>query len=420
VLAAACVATLAWWRTRPVVHALVTGVLFAALVLIKPHGVAVVLAGVLVAVLDAWAAKDWRRLALRGLVAAPIFFGVGNLIQIGSDSPPAHPLTFFMSPFYSSALGVKPAEAMGFLELLATASGAAILMGFPIMVGALDLRRRWRVRERRFVADEWDVTFLLLVLSLVATLAMVAVFASHAAVAESEARRLWGRYFEFFTPLVWLVVSPKLLAVPSRRAAIACAALPLAGLVGLMISFRCGVVLFPWDSTILTAFFAPDPVRAPMGWRLPYRVLATAAVVLAAAGFAWRRRPAEVGLALVLALGVLSTWQDHAWLGPLIRQRNALEADIRAIQTLGARPANVTLLARDANEGELVFLRFQARPAVVFGPPDQAPLAAVAGADELLVSGPSAPVGGPWRRLYRGEELSLFGRPGRLAGSPPL
>ena len=44
---------------------------------------------------------------------------------------------------------------------------------------------------------------------LAATLAMVAIFAGKALVyGPNETGRLWGRYFEFFVPIIWLAAAP--------------------------------------------------------------------------------------------------------------------------------------------------------------------------------------------------------------------
>ena len=59
---------------------------------------------------------------------------------------------------------------------------------------------------------------------------------------------------------------------------------------------------------------------------------------------------------------------------------------------------DVVLLAPGANDGRLAFLRLDARPRVLLGPPDQTPPAALTGAEAVVVSGPAQPPGGPWTR----------------------
>jgi hypothetical protein len=412
VLVLLCLATRRWYRARPIVHALVGGALAAALVLVKPHGLAAVVALAIVAVADAAVSRGWRRLPVRALLFAVAFFVVGNLIQIGADEPAAHPLTFFIGGFYDGQLAARTPPStirLGLLELGAMASSMALLAGPAILIGLCDLIGRWRARRPHFQADGANLVFLLLVVSLAGTLAMVAVFAMKVASTISETYRLWGRYFEFFVPLLWLAAGSALARPPSRRVAWACCAVVLIGLAGLLLSFHAGFVLFPWDCTILLAFFHPDPVRVPLGFPTPYRAIAVAATLLAGAALALRARPAWVGMALVLALGALSSHLDHAWLGPLVRQRYALERDIQTIlPTIASEAGEIVLLAPDANDGHLGFLRLGARPRVLLGPPAKTPPAELAGAQVVVVSGPDTPPGGPWGRTFKGEALSVF------------
>src|SRR5437879_4813784 len=254
VLALTCLATGRWYRTRPLVHALVTGVLAACLVLVKPNGLATVAALAVLAALDAAASGGWRRLPLRTLIFAVAFFGVGNLIQVAADAPPAHPLTFFVGELYRGQLAARPpggAGSLGALTLASSISAMAVLAGTPILLGLADLMGRRRAAGGQFQATGRDLVFVLLVLSLLATLAMVTIFAMQIASTAGETKRLWGRYFEFFVPMIWLAAAPALAQPVGRRLALACAAVTLAGLAGLLASFRAGIVLFPWAASIL-------------------------------------------------------------------------------------------------------------------------------------------------------------------------
>jgi hypothetical protein len=416
VLALLCVATGRWYRSRPLVHALAAGAIAAVLVLVKPNGMAAVAALGALAVLDAAASGGWRRLPLRALLFALSFFALGNLIQLGAQEPAAHPLAFFVSDLYGQnlAAGNPPnAPAIAALALVSMSSALAILAGAPVLIGLADLAGRWRAKRRGFVAEGSDLVFLLLVLSSAATVAMVAIFAVKLAGTPGESGRLWGRYFEYFAPLLWLAAAPALARPIGRGTRWACAAVMLAGLAGLMWSFRAGIVLFPWDSSILTAFFHPDPVRAPLGFAQSWRLLAAAATGLAAVGLALKVRPSHAGLGLILALGVLSTWLDAVWLGPMAAQRVALQRDLSVIRpSLPPEPAPIVLLAPDANDGHLGFFLLHARPQVWLGPPGgQAPPGALAGVQAVVVSGPETPPDGPWVRTFQGQELSLFRRP---------
>ena len=411
VLALLCLVTARWYRSRPIAHAVAAGAIAAALVLVKPNGVAAVAALGAVAVLDAAVSGGWRRLPLRALLFAGVFFTVGNLIQWGAEEPAAHPLAFFVGDFYGDtlAMGAPPhVAAIAALALGSMVSAVALLAGAPILIGLGDLIGRWRARRGSFEAEGIDLVFLLLVLSAAATLVMVTVFVTKIAWTPSETHRLWGRYFEFFVPLLWLAAAPALARPVGARTRWACVAAMLAGLVGLLASFGAGIVLFPWDASALTGFFQPDAVRAPLNATIPYRALAGAASLLAAAAIAWRARPAPAGLGLILALGALSTQLDHAWMGPILLQRAALERDIRAIRTTLPPKGDIVLLAPDANDGHLAFLRLDARPRVFLGPPGQTPASDMTGAQVVVVAGPETPQGGPWVRTFKGEDLSVF------------
>jgi len=415
VLALLCVVTARWYRSRPIVHALAAGAIGAALVLVKPHGVASLAALLAVGVIDAAASGGWRRLTLRVLLFAAAFFPVGNLIQWAAEEPATHPLAFFVGDFYGGILAARTppdALAVGALALGSMVAAAALLVGAPLVIGLADLAGRWRARRGRFAAEGADLVFLMLGLALGATLVMVTVFAVKVAGTSGEAGRLWGRYFEFFAPMIWLAAGPALARPIGWRTRIACAAVMLAGLSGLLGSLQAGIVLFPWDAGALSAFFHPDPARAPLGEGRPLRALATLASLAAALALGLKARPAQVGLGLTLALAVLSTWLDHRWLGPIVAQRTALAHDIEAIgPRLPPGPAPVALLAPDANDGHLAFLGLKTRPLVYLGPPGgQAPPGALAGVRAVVVSGTEIPPDGPWIKTFQGRDLALFER----------
>jgi hypothetical protein len=407
-------ATGRWYRSRPLFHALVAGAGAAALVLVKPNGLAVVVALAAVTVLDAAASGGWRRLPLRALAFAAAFFAVGNLIQLGAEAPAGHPLAFFLSQDYAGQLAQPPvpdALGLGALYLGSMVAALAVLAGVPVVAGLADLRDRWRAARGGFMADGRDLVFALLLLSAAMTLAMVTLFAVKIAWSPGERLRLWGRYFEFFAPMLWLAAAPALARPIGRRTAWACVAVMLAGLAGLLASLQAGIVLFPWDSTVLTAFFRADPLRAALGGGPPYRLLAAAATVAAAAALKLGLRPAQAGLALTLALAALSTRLDHLWLGPLVQHTYAFERDIRALSPgLPPEPAEIVLLAPEANDGHLGFLRLNARPHVYLGRPSLTAPDALATATAVVVAGPEAPPGGPWVRTFQGPALSLFRR----------
>jgi hypothetical protein len=410
-----CLATLWWYRRRPVVHSLSAGALAATLVLIKPHGVAVVAGLAAATVLDAAMSGGWRWTPARVLLFALAFFGVGDLIQFGAGEQ-VHGLTFFVGGLYRDVLATRPPAnglALGLLQLGAMTSAMALLAGPPIVVGLCDIVGRCRADRPNFKASGADMVFLTLLASLGATLVMVSIFAAKVANDPGETNRLWGRYFEFFAPMLWLAAARWIVRPPGRRLAWLCGGIVLAGLAGLMLSFRAGIVLFPWDASILLSFFHPDPVRAPLDVSIPYRALAITATGLAAMALALRAIPSSVGLALTLSLAVLSTDLDHRWLGGMIGQRDALERDVRAaMPSVSAEAGDIVLMASDPNERELAFLRFGARPRISPRPSAPSSEADVARANLVVVIGPATPPGGPWRETYAGQRLSLFRRAG--------
>lgn len=411
------VATAQLYQRRPMVHAVTIGALAALLVLIKPHGVAMVAAMAVVAVLESQFSRRPGQLAVRIGLFAATFLVLGNLIQHGAHEPVENPLTFFVGGFYGQRVGADLALRAvwyGGLTLGSMAAALALLAGAPLVIGLGDLLGRWRRAGGGLQLTGDDLAFLLFVLGATATLPMVAIFMSKIANDASETARLGGRYFEFFAPLIWLTAGPALARFDARRnrtTGLAAAGVVAAGLAGLLVSLRAGVVLLPWDSASLTAFFAADPVRAALTEPLPFRGLAVLATLLAAAALVMGARPAWIGAGHILALGVLSTALDAQWIGPMVAERTALNQDIAAIRPrLPPEAGSVLLLATDANDGHLAFLQLQARPRVILGPPAQAPLQALAGISAVVTSSPATPPGSGWRQSYSGSVLSLYER----------
>jgi hypothetical protein len=307
---------------------------------------------------------------------------------------------------------IVPAGASRFagLQVLSMISASAVLAGAPAVVALSDIWRRWRAAGGRLVAEGADLAFLLILGSLFATVAMVAIFAMKVASTPGETLRLWGRYFEFFAPMIWLTAAPALARGLGGRTAAACAVVTFAGLAGLLIAFRSGIVLFPWDASVLTAFFQADPVRAPLNFALPLRAISVLAVLLAGAAYAARLKPAFVGLALILVLGGLSTWLDGVWEAPMIAQRADFDRDFKAIEPRLPPAGTVVFISPDANETHLAFLLLGARPRVVTGAPAETPPDQLADAAAVVVSGPQAPPGGPWTAALKGPALTLYER----------
>lgn len=407
---------LAWttaglYRRRPLVHAALAGVLCAALVLTKPHGMAVVAGLAALIVLESLAS---RRLALAGLrlaVSGAAFLAVGNAIQALAQQAVASPLRFFVGRFYDVALNVAPPPgAFGLAALTAAGMAAtvALFAGPPIVAGVLDIAARRRGGERE--ADGADLVFVLLLLSLAATVAMVTVFAFKVAYSPGETRRIWGRYFEFFVPLLWLATAPSFARLADRRRVLglASAGVMLAGLAGLYACFGVGVVLYAWDGGALTAFFRPHPERALITVRLPYREIATALTLAAALALALKVRPGRVGAAYILALAVVSTQLDDFWIGPMARARAEFAGEIQAARALlPTGPGRAAVFVKDNNDAHLSFLALDGQVQIALAPPEGVEATAAA-PYERVVTVRDLPGPPGWRKLYEGWQLKVW------------
>lgn len=412
-LAVICLVTAKLLPTRPALHGLLAGGLAAGLALIKPQGVAVASALIALVMIDAFLRRQaWRGLAWGALFAAG-FFATGNGIQALSGQPIVHPALFFLGGFYRGALSatsVPGALDLALLSALGMVSGVLLLAGAPLAAGAAHGLRTLRRREPRQGLGGSEVVFLLLALSLAATLVMVAAYAAKVAVDPAETRRLWGRYFEFFVPLLWLASAPYWIQPVSRGVRWASLAAAILGLAGLLACFRAGVVLFPWDATALTAFFAPDAARAPTGFAIPFRTLAVGATLALIACLAmWRGHPVRPWLAYVAALGLLSTTLDRIWVGPMVAERDAAARELAAATVMiEARPGPVAIMALVNNEAHLGLLGLDGAGTVLPAGEPRSP-ADLAGYRHLVVMAPAAaPVG--WRAIFSGRQVALLER----------
>ena len=122
---------------------------------------------------------------------AAVFFALGNLTQIAVGQPAVRPLAFFVGEVYGHLMGTVTAPGalgMDALTLVSVAEGAAALARVPIVMGLADVIGRWHA-QGRFEPEGTDLVLMLLVLSLAATLVMVAIFAVKAA---GTPWRPWG------------------------------------------------------------------------------------------------------------------------------------------------------------------------------------------------------------------------------------
>jgi hypothetical protein len=145
--------------------------------------------------------------------------------------------------------------------------------------------------------------------------------------------------------------------------------------------------------------------------RLPYRWLAVAVSLTAAAAIARRAQPWRVAAVYFLVLGLLSTWLDHVWVGPIAQYRREFGADIKvAARLMTGGPERNLALVVDGNDAHLSFLGLGGRVQVVrVAPRVPLPLTDL-GVEHVAVVGPAAaPVG--WACPYRGKQLAVCVRP---------
>ncbi|MDP3855181.1 hypothetical protein [Phenylobacterium sp.] len=417
---------------RPVAHALLAGALTGLLALVKPHGLSVAAAFGVLAVLDALAGR--RQLwvfTVRITLFTAAFLAAGNLAQLAVGASIDHPFTFFLGGHYARALDSQtgPAELMlGVRALAVTGAASLLLAGVPIATGLARIVARWRWSRRRggFELDAEETTFLLVLLAFAATLAMVAIFSVKALVyGPNEANRLWGRYFEFFVPMIWLAAAPfigEFQAGGGRAWRVAMALITLVGLGGLVACLFLGVMVFPWDGSAVTAFFRPDFARWNLTVGAPLFALAVAASLAVAAASLTRMRTSTAWLGYFVALGVLSTLLDVQWQREIAPAREALRAELAAADSVLARQPDLAAAVVDNMEAHhLVLLGLHGRPHMVLTAPDtDIGARALAEYDTVVVVGPHDLVGGGWRPLFEGGQLAVFRREAALAESERL
>lgn len=288
----------------------------------------------------------------------------------------------------------------------------AILTAVPVVAVLTGL---WR--ERAASNSEWrpgagDLAFLFALLCMGATVAMVTIFAFKMASTPGETHRLWGRYFEFFVPMLWLLAAARLsrwpeAAGPGRLLA---AGAVLLGLGGLLATLAFGVRLYPWDATAVTAFASPDALKFPFGYIGGSRliaVLATVAVTLATfAGLPLR----AVWLSYFVLLGLLSTRGDDAWGGEVAHRWRSVEHELHvAGQLVLGSPPRTVVVVNDANEAQLAFLKLNGRASIRVTAPGTATQLPLRRFRSAIVFD-SVPLGPAWRQVFDGEEIDAYVR----------
>ncbi len=427
VLGVLVLATTRLYGTRPAVHALLAGALTGLLTLIKPHGVAVALAFLVLAMVDGVLGRRraWT-FAARTVLFVAAFLAAGNLAQLAAGAPITEPFTFFLGGHYVRALETPTGTEGARLALWALAAmvcATLLLAGVPMATGLARIYARWRPSLGRggYRLDETETAFLLVLLALAATLAMVAIFSAKALVyGPGEAGRLWGRYFEFFVPLIWLAAAPfigEFQRGGGRTWRIAMALVTLVGLAGVAACMLGGMTIYPWDGAALSAFHRPDLSRwnfeagAPL---FPMAAIASLAIALACLT---RIRTTRAWLAYFVALGLLSTFLDLRWRGAIAPERAALQTELQAAHSLLERQPDLAAAVVDSLDvHHLVLLGLRGRPHVVLIAPE-ADIAAVALADfdTVIIVGAHDLVGTGWKPLFQGQRLAVFRRETALA-----
>lgn len=415
-------ATARLYGSRPAVHALLAGALTGLLTLIKPHGLAVAVAFMALAVIDGLLGRRqaWV-LAARILLFAAAFLATGNLAQLAVGAPITQPFTFFLGGHYVRALDSPTGpEALGLAlrSLAAMASACLLLAGVPIATGLARIFARWRrgAGQGRYRLDETETAFLLVLLALGATLAMVAIFSAKAVVyGPGETGRLWGRYFEFFAPMIWLAAAPFIVEFQhggGRPWRIGMALVTLAGLAGLAGCMLSGTAIYPWDGAPLSAFHRPDPARWAFDVGAPLFPMAVAASLGVAIACLTRIRTSFAWLAYIVALGLLSTFLDLRWRASIIPDRMALQGELQAAHSVLERQPDLAAAVVDGMDfHHLVLLGLRGRPHMVLIAPDADVEAdTLADFDTVVVVGAHDLVGGGWKPLFEGRRLAVFRR----------
>jgi len=421
----------AWlYVSRPVVHALLAGTLCGVLVLLKPHGLSVAAAFAVLALLDLVLGRR-EPLVFLGRIAvfAAAFLASGNLLQLLAGQPIVAPFTFFYGAHYARALHSPDTPAtllIGLKSAVLMASATLVLAGVPIATGLARLAVRWRWSRGRggFTLEPGEIVFLLVALAFAATLAMVAIFSMKAiSYGPGEVDRLWGRYFEFFVPMIWLAAAPFIGEFErggGRLWRVSMGVIPTLGLMGLIYFLFHGVVLFPWDATALTAFFRPDLTRYEIDPLIPYFVIAAAGTLAASTAMAFTNwRTHRIWVAYVVLLGVLSTSADLDWSRRLQAERAALDSELHVAALITARQqGDIAMVVDDPNVAHSSFLRLRARPhMILLGPDEDVAVARLVDYDTVIVAGAHDLVGGGWAPLFEGQRLSMFRRDPTLASA---
>lgn len=411
VLGAVILLTARIYLSRPIIHAIAAGALGAVLVLLKPQGASIVLAVLILALLDGFLGRrDIRVMIGRLAVFATVFLTAGNLVLLAAGQPVLSPFAFMFNARQAAVLAAgMTAEtlAAAVRALAPLLSSFLLLAGIPALAGLLRIEMRWRwVAERSpgpFRLERQEIAFLLVLLSLIATLAMTAIFDP------AQTGAIAGRDFELFTPLLWLTAAP-FIAEFDRAGArwwrIAMGMVAVVGLTGLVICIAGGATTPPWDAAALSAFALNGPSA------IPYFALACAAALAAGAAMTFTAWPTQrIWLGGFAALAVLSTLVDIGWEDAARPARAALAGDLRqADKIAGQRLGGVAVIAGDKSTAHHLFLGLRGRPqTVLIGPDARYPAGRLADIDTVVAAGVQPPIN-TWKPIFEGKSLKVFER----------
>ncbi len=406
---------------RPILHAMAAGALCAVLVSLKPQGLAVAMAVLILALLDvALGRRDVRVFVGRASVFSTVFLVGGNLILLLAGQPIVSPFAFlFSGPELAAISDRVTTEALEATtrSLAPLISSFLLLAGVPALTGLLRIEMRWRwITARKlgpFRLERQEIAFLFVLTSLIITLVMTAAFGV------AEPHRIRGRDFEALAPILWLTAAPFIAEFDRDGARWWRSAMGLVvavGVAGLAICLFSGALALPWDTAALNAFFRPDLSRLDLAPAIPYFALATVAALGAAAAMAFTVWPTQrIWLATFVVLATLATLVDVAWDDSLRPARAALGAELRQADLIVAqRLGGVAVIAQDESMAHQVFLGLRGRPqTVLVGPDATRPAGRLADIDTVVAIGVHPPLQN-WKPVLQGKALQVFER-----ASPP-
>lgn len=412
-------ATFRLYLSRPMAHALIAGALTGVLVMLKPDGVSVAAAFAVLGLLDLLCGRrDLATFASRLALFAAALLAMGALLTLASAQPITRPLSFFLTAHQAGALSgqITQADAIIGVRALALVTASSLLLaGTPLLTGLLRIEMRWRWSRgrERFSLEPQEVSFLLVLLSFGATLAMVTFVSMKALILGSDqVNRLWGRSFEFFVPMLWLTAAP-FIAEFERAAGrwwrVVTGVITVAGVLGLTACLFGGIMVMPWDAGALQAFFRPDLAKfayAPLISPFPIALVATLAACAAVALTAWPTH--RIWLAYFVTLGLLSTWIDKAWEQSLRPQRAQMESELQVIKTiLDQRPGRALILADDLGAHNLIILNLKARAYMTHARQGEAVAPARAATFDTIAYMGHHSIGGAWKLLFDGKVFKV-------------